>query len=168
MGLKSDIDSCFQSVSEGKSAIASAITDKGVSTASDATFQTMANNIAKIKSAKTFQNQVVKARSSMNGKNGDWTAAIPSSASFALVSSHGGIIYGDENVWILFDSKMIVSFYQMSTIDRAQLVYAKFGETVRIGISLSISGQVTVSGSTLHFKFDINEDWPNPLIEFYK
>ena len=36
------------SVSNGKSLIASAITDKGVSTASDATFQTMSNNIRKI------------------------------------------------------------------------------------------------------------------------
>ena len=36
------------SVSNGKSLIASAITDKGVSTASDATFQTMANNIRSI------------------------------------------------------------------------------------------------------------------------
>ena len=44
----SDMNSCFQSVSEGKSAIASAITDKGVSTASDATFQTMASNIDSI------------------------------------------------------------------------------------------------------------------------
>ena len=36
------------SVSNGKSLIASAITDKGVSTASDATFQTMSNNIRNI------------------------------------------------------------------------------------------------------------------------
>ena len=43
-----DLDSCFQSVSNGKSLIASAITGKGVSTASDATFQTMANNIGSI------------------------------------------------------------------------------------------------------------------------
>ena len=38
------------SVSNGKSLIASAITDKGVSTASDATFQTMSNNIRSITS----------------------------------------------------------------------------------------------------------------------
>ena len=38
------------SVSNGKSLIASAITDKGVSTASDATFQTMSNNIRNITS----------------------------------------------------------------------------------------------------------------------
>ena len=38
----------FQSVSEGKSAIAAAVTDKGVTTAADATFQQIANNIASI------------------------------------------------------------------------------------------------------------------------
>ena len=40
----------FQSVSDGKALVASAITDKGVQTASDATFQTMANNIRNIES----------------------------------------------------------------------------------------------------------------------
>ena len=48
LGTKSDFDQCFQSVSNGKSLIASAITGKGVSTAADATFQTMANNINSI------------------------------------------------------------------------------------------------------------------------
>ena len=48
LGTKADFDSCFQSVSNGKSLIASAITGKGVSTAATATFQTMANNISSI------------------------------------------------------------------------------------------------------------------------
>lgn len=46
--LKGAIAETFQSVSNGKQLIATAITDKGVSTSSDATFQTMANNIGKI------------------------------------------------------------------------------------------------------------------------
>jgi len=46
----SDISDLKTSVSNGKSLIASAITDKGVSTASDATFQTMADNIGNISS----------------------------------------------------------------------------------------------------------------------
>ena len=39
------LNETFQSVSNGKAAVASAITDKGVTTASDATFATMAGNI---------------------------------------------------------------------------------------------------------------------------
>ena len=44
------LNEVFQSVSDGKSLVASAITDKGVATASDATFQTMATNISNIPS----------------------------------------------------------------------------------------------------------------------
>ena len=46
--LSDEISNLKSSVSNGKSLIASAITDKGVSTASDATFQTMANNISSL------------------------------------------------------------------------------------------------------------------------
>lgn len=42
------IDELFTSVGEGKQAVASAITDKGVPTAQDATFQQMAENIGQI------------------------------------------------------------------------------------------------------------------------
>lgn len=51
------IDQLFTSVSNGKSLIAEAITDKGVSTASNATFQTMANNINNIPIGLNFTSQ---------------------------------------------------------------------------------------------------------------
>lgn len=44
--INTDLDDLFQSVSNGKALVASAITDKGVITASDATFQDLANNIS--------------------------------------------------------------------------------------------------------------------------
>ena len=46
--LVAAINELFQSVSNGKTLVASAITDKGVSTSSDATFATMAQNIENI------------------------------------------------------------------------------------------------------------------------
>lgn len=46
--LNNTTNNLFTSVSNGKSQVASAITDKGVSTASDASFATMANNIRNI------------------------------------------------------------------------------------------------------------------------
>lgn len=49
--ITGELNKVFQSVSDGKALIASAITDKGVNTESDATFETMANNIAKISPA---------------------------------------------------------------------------------------------------------------------
>lgn len=48
--LNSQYTNLFTSVSDGKQLVASAITDKGVSTAPDATFSTMATNIRKISS----------------------------------------------------------------------------------------------------------------------
>lgn len=44
-----EIESLKKSVSDGKTALASAITEKGVSTASNATFDTMASNISNIR-----------------------------------------------------------------------------------------------------------------------
>lgn len=46
--LTGAVSQCFQSVSDGKSLIASAITDKGVATTSDATFAEMAEHIGEI------------------------------------------------------------------------------------------------------------------------
>ena len=46
--LEADVNELFQSVSSGKTLVANAITGKGVSTATDATFATMASNISKI------------------------------------------------------------------------------------------------------------------------
>ena len=48
--VEAKLNEVFQSVSNGKSLIASAITDKGITTAADATFQIMATNIGKISS----------------------------------------------------------------------------------------------------------------------
>lgn len=46
--IKGAINELFQNVSNGKQLIATAITDKGINTSSDDTFQTMATNIGKI------------------------------------------------------------------------------------------------------------------------
>lgn len=52
-----DYDELFQSVSNGKTAVANAITDKGVATSTTAEFATMATNIAKISGAKSKSQQ---------------------------------------------------------------------------------------------------------------
>lgn len=56
-----------KSVSDGKSAVASAITEMGVSTESDATFATMSSNIRKIIATLSRAANVIKA--TINGKN---------------------------------------------------------------------------------------------------
>ena len=49
------LNEVFQSVSDGKSKVAAAITDKGVNTAADATFDIMAENIKNIEGSGIFQ-----------------------------------------------------------------------------------------------------------------
>ena len=49
-GLSTELNELKTSVSEGKALVAAAVTDKGVQTAADATFQTIANNIGLISS----------------------------------------------------------------------------------------------------------------------
>lgn len=51
--INQEIEGTKKSVSDGKSLVASAITEKGVETATDATFQTMHDNILNIKSGGT-------------------------------------------------------------------------------------------------------------------
>lgn len=66
--LNKNIDSCFQSVSSGKASVASAITAKGVTTASDATFSTMATNIGKIATTpSTFTSGAVNSSYTISG-----------------------------------------------------------------------------------------------------
>ena len=43
--ISNNLDDCFQSVSNGKTLIASAITDKNIQTDASDTFEVMANNI---------------------------------------------------------------------------------------------------------------------------
>ena len=67
-----EINSLKTSVSNGKSAIASAITDKGVSTASDATFQTMANNISSIITSSWYTEFSKNVASAVGGVMGSY------------------------------------------------------------------------------------------------
>lgn len=62
--LKTD---CFQSVSDGKALVASAITDKGVTTAPDATFSTMAQNVRNISAGVDISNDTVVAEVLLEG-----------------------------------------------------------------------------------------------------
>ena len=69
--IENDINPLKTSVSEGKSLVAAAVTDKGVPTAADDTFQTMADNIGKIStiggSGKTIRHAITNT-----AKTGDF------------------------------------------------------------------------------------------------
>lgn len=63
---KEEVEELKTSVSEGKALIAAAVTDKGVETATDATFQTMANNINNISTTLSFENLTLVGSSEDN------------------------------------------------------------------------------------------------------
>ena len=58
--ITAKLNEVFQSVSDGKSKIAAAITDKGINTAADATFNTMSENIKKIETGSSIQKDNTK------------------------------------------------------------------------------------------------------------
>lgn len=64
--IKQRLDEVFTSVSNGKRLVASAITDKGVSTEDDATFQVMANNINDIATGNTSNTTITNFKSSIS------------------------------------------------------------------------------------------------------
>ena len=58
--ITAKLNEVFQSVSDGKNKIAAAITDKGINTAADATFNTMSENIKKIETGSSIQKDNTK------------------------------------------------------------------------------------------------------------
>ena len=64
-----DIEGLFQSVSNGKESIASAITDKGIDTNSDASFEEMAASILSIDTDKKGVDYVALSTSIIDGNN---------------------------------------------------------------------------------------------------
>lgn len=66
IATQKDLEELFQSVSNGKSLVANAITGKGVSTATDATFATMATNISKI-SASSYKEETKSYTTTSSG-----------------------------------------------------------------------------------------------------
>nr|DAR24388.1 MAG TPA: hypothetical protein [Caudoviricetes sp.] len=77
----SEINSLKSSVSSGKQLVASAVTGKGVSTAADASFQTIANNINGINTKTPFESKLIDLVyfNQLETAENDYISGLPSS-----------------------------------------------------------------------------------------
>ena len=82
--MQEDITELKNSVSDGKAQVASAITDKGVATASNATFNTMATNIRNIQTERTYPNGFFK-RDSLTDVTNSLLTILPSQYAFTNI-----------------------------------------------------------------------------------
>lgn len=99
--LTQKVEECFQSVSNGKALVASAITDKKVTTDATATFEEMANNIASLKlgSGNATAGDVLSGKTFTNSDGIEYTGEMPNNSNGTKGSSMGK----DENgVWVYF------------------------------------------------------------------
>ena len=94
-----------QSVSDGKAQVASAITGKGVQTASDATFETMANNIRQIQSAKIVEGTFTLAPISPRSPSGDYVTPLMDFEPMNGTTRWGGAcLFNGAEIWSGIDS----------------------------------------------------------------
>lgn len=88
--LESEVSTLEGEITEGKSLVANAITEKGVTTASDATFQVMANNILSIPEGEiTGLSYKISFRASFT-KSGVTQLTCPKEIKFAICGSNDG------------------------------------------------------------------------------
>lgn len=100
------IDQLFTSVSNGKQEIASAITDKGVSTSADDTFATMAENIGKISTGIGLNELASFAKN-----NTRLIQMTPGMVVACINAPQGGSYYWTGNFYFVFyNTKQIINF----------------------------------------------------------
>lgn len=122
--IQEDMVELKNSVSDGKAQVASAITDKGVATASNATFNTMANNIRNIQTERSYPNGFFKKDTLTDITNSILTV-LPSQYGFTNIdmASRSWRIYDD-----LLDAGFNVhNFTETSeTVDDATVTHRTF------------------------------------------
>lgn len=103
--LESEMEDCFQSVSDGKMAVAAALTKEGVATAFEASFNTMATNVAKVAdnhyasgAAKAKQGDaacahVLAGKTFTNKDSSGLTGTMPNRGTWTGMTSGSGAIY---------------------------------------------------------------------------
>jgi len=94
------IQQLFTSVSNGKSQVANAITQKGVPTSADAEFATMANNIGKIQTGKYYDGVFTIAPMNPKSPSGDYvTPLLDFEPVYGSTRYGGACIFNYAEIW---------------------------------------------------------------------
>lgn len=175
--LTNKYNQLFQSVSDGKRQIAGAITDKGVSTSSTASFSTMANNIRQIQTGGGlgFLETLINGNYFNPGrrvysytKGSGWVLVLTSASAWNDSSSGGGgateIIDIDSRTYIGISTKIedgTVAPMRAFFNTNADLAgWRTFGTTGSMGPNGEV-GQLTISSN--YTKLDFSEAAYNAL-----
>ena len=154
------------SVSEGKALIAAAVTDQGVQTAADATFQTMATNIGKIQSLSAI-GKIVNAKfdNSLSGSARDSQLVHKGQKVYCLQGSKSGYEHGDDianfntsstfnkrcenEIGIMIDDTKMLVLYRPSAYDRrlyCNLLEYDDSQERKLKVTLSSSSYISAGG----------------------
>ena len=131
--IKEELDKVFTSVSSGKELVASAITDKGIDTPIDATFEEMADNISLIEGS--------------GGVDGDLTPIHNAMESL-------GYSYTDlSNISAEETARLLLNLFELKPLNTNATTYISAEETFDISNWL-IDGTIQDFGSALNPLFD--------------
>ena len=138
--VQQELEDVKKSVSDGKTAVANAITAKGVTTATDATFDTMAANISAIESGSGIGLNVFTQETEPETKEGVWVQT---------ANPHQSVVVGDktyanatkEGDWI-WDSVSTLPYDFYS------------GSAVVLNNEIHILGSYDTSSRTKHYKWN--------------
>lgn len=135
--LNDDLESCFQSVSDGKALVASAITDQGITTDATATFEVMANNIRSIERTQKIDFNVFASNQEVKPI---FVAPKSGYYNIYITSSIGGVvrIYKYNGEVQLFNMEIGANQEKMATVSLSA------GDTA--GVWINISSGAYLSG----------------------
>ena len=153
------LEECFQSVSNGKALVASAITGKGVNTASDATFETIAENINSIKDVANNTQATATEADITVGKTAWVNGRLITGKRPAPVNYLTGSVSLPEQVGVKPVTQTVrVNFSKVfDTVPQISLTYDNGSASV---------SNVSVSGFTITHTSSYSSDWKTVVIHW--
>ena len=153
------LEECFQSVSNGKALVASAITGKGVNTASDATFETIAENINSIKDVANNTQATATEADITIGKTAWVNGRLIAGKRPAPVNYLTGSVSLPEQVGVKPVTQTVrVNFSKVfDTVPQISLTYDNGSASV---------SNVSVSGFTITHTSSYSSDWKTVVIHW--